>query len=293
MANGLVRTRLYFVALAALAPRTEVAAKAQNVEYNGFIIDNYCWNLNVEAGAPSALDRAELETRPGAHSLHCLRDVPVCTDWFFLAEKHGSKYRPKFLLDESSYQNALNLLKSRSDNPRNVVVTARGTHRDNDGVLRDATFVYCSTAFSSNATDGVCDSTCVGDGCSTPADLELNKVPARILLWLHAICMSLSWGFLLPLGVVSARYTKATPKKIHLPSCFGCLGVGPFWFNMHRVCQVSGVLLSTLGFIFVLAFRKKHHFMAFKATPHEEGEGWTETLDKRGLCPKCAGAWAN
>ncbi|KAL1533015.1 cytochrome b561 and DOMON domain-containing protein [Salvia divinorum] len=52
----------------------------------------------------------------------------------------------------------------------------------------------------------------------------------------HGFLNAVSWGFLLPLGAVSARYLR------HLES------VGPAWFYLHAGVQISGVFLGTVGF---------------------------------------------
>ena len=44
------------------------------IQYNGFVVDYYCWLLPNRRG----LDGAPLGTNPGAHSTHCMRDVPPC-----------------------------------------------------------------------------------------------------------------------------------------------------------------------------------------------------------------------
>ena len=62
------------------------------------------------------------------------------------------------------------------------------------------------------------------------------------MIWLHAICMMLSWGFLLPLGVIFARYYKEDPRVVRGK---------PLWFRGHQACQYGGVVLQLLGFLFI------------------------------------------
>eukprot|EP01135_Chromosphaera_perkinsii_P007995 Nk52_evm67s1073 gene=Nk52_evmTU67s1073 len=57
---------------------------------------------------------------------------------------------------------------------------------------------------------------------------------------LHGLFMAISWGMLLPVGVVIARYFKHKD---------------PLWFQLHRIIQLSGVLLFILGLVFGILAR--------------------------------------
>jgi hypothetical protein len=83
-----------------------------------------------------------------------------------------------------------------------------------------------------------------GGGAVDPVAVPSRPVPT--LIWLHAICMMLSWGFLLPLGVILSRYYKQDPRVVYGK---------PFWFRGHQTCQYSGVLLMLLGFFFLAAHK--------------------------------------
>jgi len=50
----------------------------------------------------------------------------------------------------------------------------------------------------------------------------------------HAVLMALSWGFILPIGVMIARYGK---------------GIGPTWIHYHRGFQMFGLTMMTISFI--------------------------------------------
>lgn len=52
----------------------------------------------------------------------------------------------------------------------------------------------------------------------------------------HATLNSLSWGFLIPLGALTARYL----RQVH--------SVGPKWFYVHATIQLLGFLLGAAGF---------------------------------------------
>eukprot|EP00117_Sycon_ciliatum_P029402 scpid58184/ scgid23421/ len=55
---------------------------------------------------------------------------------------------------------------------------------------------------------------------------------------LHGLFMILSWGFLLQAGAFIARYFRDYKP--------------PLWFKLHQALQISGVVVSTLGVVFVL-----------------------------------------
>ncbi|CAL5202331.1 unnamed protein product [Lathyrus oleraceus] len=64
-----------------------------------------------------------------------------------------------------------------------------------------------------------------------------GKLKARTRLKnVHAILNAVSWGTLMPIGVILARYLKAFE------------GLGSTWFHLHRVCQSIALLIGTIGF---------------------------------------------
>ncbi|KAL6524502.1 hypothetical protein OROHE_016173 [Orobanche hederae] len=58
----------------------------------------------------------------------------------------------------------------------------------------------------------------------------------RLLKLVHGVINAISWGILLPVGAVTARYLR------HIKS------VGPVWFYAHVGVQIFAVLLGTVGF---------------------------------------------
>ncbi|KAG9443582.1 hypothetical protein H6P81_014922 [Aristolochia fimbriata] len=52
----------------------------------------------------------------------------------------------------------------------------------------------------------------------------------------HAVLNSVSWGFLLPVGALTARYLRQIQS------------VGPTWFYAHAAVQLAGFALGTVGF---------------------------------------------
>ncbi|XP_051136659.1 cytochrome b561 and DOMON domain-containing protein At2g04850 [Andrographis paniculata] len=63
-----------------------------------------------------------------------------------------------------------------------------------------------------------------------------SRNAARPLKIVHGIINAVSWGFLLPAGIVAARYLR------HIRSA------GPAWFYAHAGIQLTAVFLGTVGF---------------------------------------------
>jgi len=238
--------------LAWLAVATRGRSQDDIVTYSGYVIDFYCLGL-VESGG-SSLDSSDVIKEPWKHTLHCLRDIPQCRDGYYLAGKGGDgKYMPKFAFDDASHNAALALMDSfpmgSSRDYKSFAVTAIGRH-SGDGYLRGATF---STCFQSTG----CDSVCRAGNATTCVTPEIKyTIPVGGLLIAHVVCMCLSWGCLLPLGVLWARnmrQSKWTPAGV------------PAWFAGHRMLQSAGVALQLLGFIFIFIHKKAGHFKL----PHE------------------------
>jgi hypothetical protein len=82
----------------------------------------------------------------------------------------------------------------------------------------------------------------VGDAVALP-------VPA--LVTAHAVFMLLSWGLILPAGVVIARTQRNNPAKVQ---------GAPLWFGLHRILQYTGWTLQLAGFGIILAYKDGSHF---------------------------------
>lgn len=64
----------------------------------------------------------------------------------------------------------------------------------------------------------------------------------------HGRAMVLAWGFLLPIGVLVARYFKVPPGQDWPAKCDN-----KTWWHWHRVLQYAGVLVMTAGLAIVLS----------------------------------------
>lgn len=52
---------------------------------------------------------------------------------------------------------------------------------------------------------------------------------------IHGVLNAVSWGILLPIGAVFARYLKVFPSA------------DPAWFYLHALCQTSGYVVGVAG----------------------------------------------
>lgn len=68
--------------------------------------------------------------------------------------------------------------------------------------------------------------------------IEIPAAPAWVRS--HAILMVVSWGLLLPVGVVMSMC-----MRVVLPA--------PKWFSAHKYLQMSGLLLGTVGVVVAMA----------------------------------------
>ncbi|KAK9815315.1 hypothetical protein WJX72_001554 [[Myrmecia] bisecta] len=76
-------------------------------------------------------------------------------------------------------------------------------------------------------TDNVAGTINFGSGASSVAVVSLGKRPQ-----VHAWLMITSWGFMIPVGVMIARYLRAWD---------------PWWFHLHRGIQLTAVLAGFAG----------------------------------------------
>jgi len=140
--------------------------------YSGYLIDIYCYRLQEQGGL--SLDGSDIIRAPWEHTVHCLRDVPACRT-YYLAENRAtdgaSDYHMKFLLDDTSNQNALTLISS-TQTIDDFKVIARGMH-DGRGNLINASFEECF----GNRCDGVCTGSCAIDTSVMPTSTPV--APSR------------------------------------------------------------------------------------------------------------------
>lgn len=79
-----------------------------------------------------------------------------------------------------------------------------------------------------------------------PIDPSRAHEVASAVAW-HARVMTLAWGILVPVGILSARFFKLWPgqrwpKELDHPG----------WWHLHRICQYGAGLLTLLGLALIL-----------------------------------------
>jgi hypothetical protein len=123
--------------------------------------------------------------------------------------------------------------------------------RDMLGAGSETTLIYAhgtSAALAHHAARG-----------STKVDLASGSgsggvaTPVPGLVWAHALLMLLSWGALLPAGVVVARTQRDNPAKVQ---------GAPLWFGLHRILQYTGWALQLAGFAIIVAQKGGSHFQS-------------------------------
>ncbi|GFZ04122.1 auxin-responsive family protein [Actinidia rufa] len=73
--------------------------------------------------------------------------------------------------------------------------------------------------------------------------------------YIHGVLNTISWGIMMPLGVVIARYVSVFESA------------DPAWFYLHVTCQTSAYIVGVVGWITGLLLGKKN-LPAFQHTAH-------------------------
>ncbi|CAN1288788.1 Cytochrome b561 and DOMON domain-containing protein At5g47530 [Linum perenne] len=67
------------------------------------------------------------------------------------------------------------------------------------------------------------------------ADIAFRKTGTTTSSWVHGVLNAVSWGILLPLGAIIARYMKVFKAA------------NPAWFYLHVACQLSAYIVGVAG----------------------------------------------
>ena len=228
-------------------------AVGDRVCYTGYVMDSYCISRGNLFDNPS---KSTL-LHPHLHSLHCLVDPPQCTP------ESGGVYELLSLVSEDDGKGAkahcrafglgaeaskamLKFARAAGAKGGCSTCTNSSAAAPSAGFAATVTGTIADASASPNVLAGVvvhhaaasCASL-VGHNASVPAAPNFgsgNKMPA---IRAHAMCMLLSWGLLLPGGVLTARFLRHRPNGA--------------WFKAHRAVQLSGLLLALLGWSIALA----------------------------------------
>jgi hypothetical protein len=93
------------------------------------------------------------------------------------------------------------------------------------------------------------------DSCGGGTTPQVTPLPGLIIV--HAVCMLLGWGILLPWGAALAVHFKS--------SKYLCCGT-PLWFGLHRIMMPIGWLLQLIGFACILVQKSGTQFQAANGT---------------------------
>jgi hypothetical protein len=91
---------------------------------------------------------------------------------------------------------------------------------------------------------------------------------------IHGVLNAVSWGVLLPLGVVLARYMRVFPS------------LDPAWFYLHVACQCSGYVIGVAGWIVGLTLGSKAKG-ALRYPGHRNIGTALFVLSTLQVCPPC------
>lgn len=80
----------------------------------------------------------------------------------------------------------------------------------------------------------------------TPIDIDRVHQVGFFVSW-HGRFMVFAWGFLIPVGIIAARYFKIMPKQ-NWPTELD----NKAWWHTHRVCQYGAALFMSIGTVLIL-----------------------------------------
>lgn len=116
---------------------------------------------------------------------------------------------------------------------------------------------------------------------SRAIDGGAHRVPEKFIAW-HARLMVVAWSFLVPAGIVVARFYKVTPRQ-RFPEQLD----NQFWWITHQAMQYGGVLLTLIA-IYLVMGRETNLISSAEPVRLHGFAGWT-------LCALCivqvVGAW--
>jgi len=220
----------------------------------GFVMDEYCINRGT------LLDNPSKETLQNAdiHSIHCLVDPKQCWSSGFeiLADPEqcdcgdADSKRPKhcraYKLDSAGDAKVLFHARALGAKDRCYTCTNETSGALDKGYRATVTgkVIDASTSPPTLGDVEVFDSS-VGcpNGIVLPAESICASGGDKNSIVLHGTLMLLSWGLMLPSGVIAARFLRH--RK-------GSPGSVPLWFRMHKILQPTGLVVAIIGWAIAL-----------------------------------------
>ncbi|CAJ1933638.1 unnamed protein product [Cylindrotheca closterium] len=277
-------TTLLLLAIVAATANAQTIANLQvgdEICAEGFVLDTYCIERTTLLDNPTVFS---LEN-PELHSVHCLVDVNSCfsSPFEMLVNVGSQEYARGWRFDDAGRQAMVTLGRqvgsqtlgctecepdggdptdvafTRQQEGLRAVVKAQVTSLKLEDDLKVPELTLLADPIHTNTTIStipILDES-VTDPCQrfygmtnildilTPEEqsqLFTTETPAsfRNLRLIHGSCMLIGWGLLLPNGMLVARYFKLHPSS------------NSAWFKFHRICQPTGLLVATVGWIIAL-----------------------------------------
>lgn len=233
------------------------AALEDEICFIGYVLDSYC----IDRGTLLDGYKTESLVEPQRHSIHCLVDVPRCVHSGYqmlldpTSTTSNSSVRDTTTttttycraLELDDYGNQLMLDLARSTGEQGSYCTScSGPPGAITSGFRATVYGKLVQGTSHPPLLQVTRVQSDRDGCQgtppyqPPLD-SLNCSSGSFLPFMaaHGSLMLISWGFLLPLGIVSARMLRHFPNSL--------------WFRIHRVVQPLGIVTALAGWITALA----------------------------------------
>ena len=222
----------------------------QSYCYSAYVMDRYCIDRGTLLDAPSLATLSN----PHLHSVHCLVDVGSCVTSPFellsLNSNDDGVHCRAYTLSSQAHDATIDLAREIGS-----CSTCSSSGETTHGF--SALFVGTIDGTTFNAeTILPLPATCPEGSIIASPDLDCTSGSSLPSIYAHGSLMLCGWGFLLPLGVISARYLRHRPNSL--------------WFKLHRRFQVVGILIAFVGFIVAIA-----SFAVFKsgASPRSTAHG--------------------
>lgn len=196
-------------------------------------MDRYCIRRGTLLDAPSV----ETLRHPALHSVHCLVDVPRCVNSpFFLLQPEANEaglHNVAFQLSAEGKQMAIAQARSLGR-----CTTCANTGSLGQGYRTTVIGNFTEPDILAPTRPLVYDQSCEELGLEQANVRALNITTPPIDYEsrrnIHGSCMLISWGLLIPCGILIAHLMKH--RK-------------PTWYKFHRGIQVLGIVLALIGWL--------------------------------------------
>ena len=239
----MMRSFLYTIAVTAAGMAQTDLKVGDSICLEGFIMDVYC----IERGTLFDNPSVKSLVNPEKHSYHCLVDVSQCTTSGYevlMDPAEGSDvYTRGIHLDDEGNEQVMAL--ARATGAPGFCSTCTGPESTSPSRGFRATVNGTITSLGDESTPVTIKTVSVEDssvGCGdfifVPPNIVTKAGGLNTKIFLHGSLMIISWGWMLPSGVIIAKLFKHRPNGL--------------WFKIHRVVQPLGLLIATVAWIIAL-----------------------------------------